>query len=135
MDDQFGEELKAVPDRGREVVRPIFGGWARMQPDESGGFLRARYSLGVAARGWPFLRSTEFRRALGTPIGRRPPATQLPELRRCLRGHSCGVDSVAEAGRVELICRAGLPRTASLAYCRAAQFRRRSSVVNRGSAP
>ena len=153
MVDQFDEDLKAVLDWGRKVLRPIFGGRARMQPGEAGGFLRAKYSLGMAAllpdaevmpagagfsnirKHRPFLRSTEFRRALGTPIGRRPAATQFPELRRCLRGHSRGVDSVAEGGRVERICRAGLPGTASLAYCRAARFPSRSSVVNRDSVP
>jgi hypothetical protein len=41
--------LARDPERGREELRGILGNKIEVTPDESGGFLWAEYSLGMAA--------------------------------------------------------------------------------------
>jgi hypothetical protein len=52
MLDRLDGVLSRDPERGREKLRGILGERIKLQPDESGRFLWAEYSLGITAC-WP----------------------------------------------------------------------------------
>ena len=48
MVDRLDEVLTAEPERGRAALREVLGERITLQPDASGRFLWAEYSLGIA---------------------------------------------------------------------------------------